>query len=96
MKKHFKEFKPLGVLDPLFLPLFVLLCPEKELPELFLEIPLYLSSSFTLWIVRQSTILESEVQLQVKLLNNYNLLCFQLLNAGCLFYKTFQSYADSC
>ena len=63
VKKLFKDLKPLGVLDPLFLPLFVLLCPEKELPELFLEIPLYLSGAFMLLIIRDRNITELEVKI---------------------------------
>ena len=52
VKKHFRELKPLCVLDPLFLPLFILVCPEKELPELILQIPLYISAAFALQILR--------------------------------------------
>lgn len=63
VKKLFKDLKPLGVLDPLFLPLFVLLCPEKELPELFLETPLYLSGAFMLLVIRDRNITELEVKI---------------------------------
>lgn len=66
MKRHFKELKPLGALDPLFLPLFTLLCPEKELPELFLQIPLHLSAAFTLLLLRDATFSDSEVTIFVK------------------------------
>ena len=62
VKKNFKELKPLGALDPLFLPLFTLLCPEKELPELFLQIPLYLSAAFTLLLLHDATFSDSEVR----------------------------------
>ena len=62
VKKNFKELKPLGALDPLFLPLFTLLCPEKELPDLFQQIPLYLSAAFTLLLLRDATFTDSEVR----------------------------------
>lgn len=61
VKRNFKELRPLGTLDPLFLPLFTLICPEKELPELFLHIPLYLSAAFTLLLLRDATFSDSEV-----------------------------------
>lgn len=61
VKRNFKELKPLGVLDPLFLPLFTLLCPEKELPELYPQIPLYLSAAFTSLLLRDPTFSDSKV-----------------------------------
>lgn len=53
VKKHFEQLRPLGMWDPLFLPLFVLLCPENELPNLIFEIPVYLSASFMVWILKE-------------------------------------------
>lgn len=52
VRNHFKQLQPLSEWDPLFLPLFILLCPEKELSELICEIPVYLSASFTVWIFK--------------------------------------------
>ena len=47
VEKYFDDLKPLTVVDPLFLPMFVAACPLPELPLLFHQVPPYVSVSRT-------------------------------------------------